>query len=61
MVVPFPVVFCTTITLGLDVIGIVVILVVVPTFCETRNNVQFIMCMFPATVEVGELYRNHCD
>lgn len=30
MVVPFPVVFCTTITLGLEVIGIVVILVVVP-------------------------------
>lgn len=30
MVVPFPVVFCTTITLGLEVMGIVVILVVVP-------------------------------
>ena len=30
MVVPLPVVFCTTITFGLEVIGMVVILVVVP-------------------------------
>lgn len=30
IVVPFPVVFCTTMTLGLEVMGMVVIFVVVP-------------------------------
>ena len=30
MVAPLPVVFCTTMTFGLDVMGMVVILVVVP-------------------------------
>lgn len=40
MVVPFPVVFCTTITLGLDVMGIVVIFVVVPEVEKQKGSVN---------------------
>lgn len=37
MVVPFPVVFCTTMTFGLEVMGMVVIFVVVPV---TQNDID---------------------
>ncbi len=40
MVVPLPVVFCTTMTLGLEVMGMVVILVVVPVRMRCGETLQ---------------------
>lgn len=45
MVAPFPVVFCTTMTLGLEVIGMVVILVVVP-----RPETMLLLMILPPSV-----------
>lgn len=53
MVVPFPVVFCTTITLGLEVMGIVVILVVVPVGVVT--SLVVIIAPLLLTTIIGEL------